>query len=301
MKLYFILIVLSLSTLCDAQPEFTRNYPDTLVTKRLYTIAGTELGLYTAGMSFLGFIWYHDKPRVPFHYYNDLPGYLQMDKAGHAFGAYHESYNAYYALRWAGVEKKKALIFGAPAGLLFQAPIEIFDGLYDGWGFSWSDMVANTLGAALFATQEAFLNEQWVLMKFSYSPSGYPKYHTILGESPLESFFVDYNGHTQWLSVNLRKVTTIQNLPPWLNLAIGYSGNGMIKEFDNPTWYQGKPFPYLERYRQWLISLDVDMTRIPARRLWLAKLFRYINMLKVPFPAIELNRVEGIKLRGLYY
>ena len=36
-------------------------------------------------------------------------------------------------------------------------------------------------------------------MKFSYSPSGYPKYHSILGENELERFFLDYNGHTYFM------------------------------------------------------------------------------------------------------
>ena len=294
-------VVLFVSGASFCQPVFRDNYPDTLNKKRLYTIIGAEAGIYGAGLSFLGFLWYSDKERVPFHYYDDSKGYLQMDKWGHAFGAYQESYNAYYALRWAGVGKGKSMIFGAPLGLIFQTPIEIFDGMYEGWGFSWSDMLANAAGATLFAVQEGLLDEQWVLMKFSYSPSGYPKYHWILGESELESFFVDYNGHTQWLSVNLQKATTIDKLPPWLNLAIGYSGNGMIKEFDNPTWYQGKPFPYLERYRQWVFSLDVDLTRVPVRRPWLAKLFRYANILKVPFPAIEFNRIDKVKGHWLYY
>ncbi|MDH5398896.1 MAG: YfiM family protein [Cyclobacteriaceae bacterium] len=301
MKKYLLLAVVFSAAVCNSQPVFTGDYPDSLSKKRLYIIAGTETAIYGAGLSFLGVIWYSDQERVPFHYYNDMKGYLQMDKAGHTFGAYHESYNAYYALRWAGVKKKQALMFGAPMGLVFQTPIEIFDGLYDGWGFSWPDMLANTLGTTLFTVQEAFLDEQVVLMKFSYSPSIYPKYHTILGETPLENFFLDYNGHTHWLSLNMQKMTSIKKIPPWLNLAIGYSGNGMIKEFENPTWYRGKPFPTLERYRQWLVSMDVDLTRIPVKRLWVAKLFRYVNMLKVPFPSIEFNRVEGIKFRGLYY
>ena len=112
-----------------AQPAFIDHYPDTLNKKRLTTIIISEVSTYAAGLSFLSFYWYRDKELVPFHFYNDLKGYLQVDKLGHAYTAYHESYSAYYALRWAGVDKRKALIFGAPIGFLFQAPIEIYDGL----------------------------------------------------------------------------------------------------------------------------------------------------------------------------
>jgi hypothetical protein len=121
-------------------------YPDTINQRKLRTTIGVELGAYVAGISFLQYIWYKDHERVAFHYYNDSKGYLQMDKMGHAYGAYWQSNSAYVGLRRAGVSKKKALIYGAPMGLVFQTPIEIFDGLYEGWGFPWSDMQPMLLG-----------------------------------------------------------------------------------------------------------------------------------------------------------
>jgi len=55
----------------------------------------------------LSFIWYKDEPRVPFEFYNDSKGYLQVDKFGHAFGAYFESYVGYHALRNVVSPRKK--------------------------------------------------------------------------------------------------------------------------------------------------------------------------------------------------
>jgi len=110
--LVFVIVGLS----AYAQPQFVTSYPDTIVKKRLITTIGVETGSYLAGLSFLGFIWYKDHERVPFHFYDDSKGYLQIDKAGHAYSAYRESYSAYYALRWAGVSKKKAIIYGGPLG-----------------------------------------------------------------------------------------------------------------------------------------------------------------------------------------
>lgn len=167
--------------------------------------------------------------------------------------------------------------------------------------FSWWDMLANASGSILFTVQETFFDEQIVLMKFSYSPSGYPKYHHILGENHLENFVFDYNGHTYWLSGNLKRLTEIQRLPVWLNLSMGYSGNGMIKEFKNPEYYRGEPFPDLERYRQWLFSLDMDLSRIPSYRKWVKRIFKHINLIKIPFPALEINQVDGIRFRPFYF
>ena len=260
-----------------------------------------ETGSYLTGSSFLSFIWYKDQQRVPFHFYNDSKGYLQMDKFGHAYGAYRESHSAYYALRRAGVSKRKALIYGGPIGLIFQTPIEIFDGLYEGWGFSTTDMIANTFGAALFTTQEALFDVQVFLMKFSYSPSIYPDLHSHLGESKIERFFLDYNAHTYWFSGNITRITNSNKIPSWINIAFGYSANGMIKEFDNPKFYQGKPFPHLERYRQYLVSLDINFSKIPTKKKWLKTIFRTINLIKLPFPTIEINRIDGVKFRPIYF
>lgn len=300
-RLLFVLVLLTLANGLRAQPLFVEKYPDSLDQKRLRSVVLTETGGYVAGLSFLSFIWYKDHERVPFHYYDDSKGYLQIDKAGHAYAAYRQSYSAYYALRWAGLEKKKALIYGAPMGLVFQTPIEIFDGLYEGWGFSWPDMAANAFGTALFMTQEGLFNDQVFLMKFSYAPSEYPAYHHALGENPVESFFLDYNAHTYWLSGNLQQLTGSQKIPAWLNVAFGYSANGMIKEFENPTFYLGEPFPHLERYRQYLFSLDIDCTKIETHNKWVQKLLRAVNLIKVPFPALEYNRVDGMRFRPFYF
>ena len=138
-------------------------------------------------------------------------------------------------------------------------------------------------------------------MKFSYSPSGYPAYHKTLGESPLESVFLDYNAHTYWLSLNLHDVTRFNEIPDWLNIALGYSANGMIYEFHNPEYYRGKPFPHLERYRQYILSLDIDWTKIKTDKKWLKNLFSTLNLIKFPFPAIEYNRINGARLHWLYF
>jgi hypothetical protein len=275
---------------------------DTLNKRRLRTVIGLESAFYLTGNAYLQFVWYKDHDRVPFHFYNDNAGYLQMDKCGHAFSAYHYSRLGYDALRWAGLSNKKALIYGGPLGLVLQTPIEIFDGLYEGYGFSNGDMIANTFGSALFTVQQAIWDKQPVVMKFSYSPSGYPKYHPYhLGETQVQSFFMDYNAHTYWLSANLRDITGIKKIPSILNLAIGYSANGMLGEFNNPQYINFKPAPQFERYREWVFSLDLDLSKIKTRSKFLKSLLKQLNVLKVPFPAISIDRINGSRFRPFYF
>lgn len=302
MKLDKLICAILIIFLCGvSQAQGINVYPDSINKRRLHKTIAVEAGSYLAGLAFLNNVWYKDVNRVPFNFYNDSKGYLQMDKFGHAYTAYRQSYSAYYALRKAGVDKKESLIYGGPIGFIFQAPIEVFDGLHEGWGFSWYDIAANTFGSALFIVQEAAFDEQIFLMKFSYSPSGYPKYHSALGENQLESFFLDYNAHTYWFSGNLQKLTGLTSIPPWLSVSFGYSANGMINEFDNPEFYRGEPFPELERHRQFLFSLDIDFSKVRTNKKWLRSIFNALNLIKIPFPAIEFNRVDGVRFRPLYF
>ncbi|MFT5337949.1 MAG: hypothetical protein ACI9YL_001965, partial [Luteibaculaceae bacterium] len=113
---YLIGLLTFLSLSAVAQSESTTSFPDTLDKRRLNTAIGIGVGAYLTGLYFLNNVWYKNHERVPFHYYNDSKGYLQMDKFGHAYGAYRESSLAYYALRKAGMDKRKALIYGGPIG-----------------------------------------------------------------------------------------------------------------------------------------------------------------------------------------
>jgi hypothetical protein len=299
--LVFSIILFTFPDNINGQVIWQPVYPDSISGRRLAGVVATGGIIYAGGISALSYFWYKDQERVPFHFYNDTRGYLQMDKAGHFYAAYHQSFFAYKSLRWAGVSHKNALFFGGPMGLVFQTPIEIFDGLYKGYGFSIPDMLANTLGVLMFTMQQAFLNEQIAIMKFSYSPSPYPKYYDRLGGTHLERFVLDYNAHTYWFSGNVKKLTGIAGIPSWFNIAVGYSANGMLGEFENPQFYRGKPLLHFDRYRQFLISPDIDFTKIKTRKKWVYSILQTANLIKIPFPAVEFNSFDGFRFRALYY
>lgn len=299
--LHMVRIILMSMLLSLVYPVYPQA-PDTLDRKKLTRIIMAESAFYVGGISYLQFIWYRDKERVPFHFYNDNRGYLQVDKFGHAFGAYMESYIGYHWLRSAGVSRKKALLYGGPLGLVLQTPIEIFDGMYEGWGFSWGDMIANAAGSAWVVGNELLFREQLIKLKFSYWRSSYAKQaNGYLGDNFLESLFLDYNAHTYWLSFPLVKPGIQSWMPNWLNLSVGYSANGMFGEFRNRSSYRGVALPRTERYRQYLFSLDVDWTKIPVRSDFLKTLCKALVFIKLPFPALELNSRGQVRLHGLYF
>jgi hypothetical protein len=285
-----------------SEPADTLNIPQGINKPMLTAAIATEAGIYAGGISYLSFVWYKDHERVPFHFYNDNAGYLQMDKLGHSYAAYFESYVCYHWLRRAGVPKNKALLYGGTMGLILQTPIEIFDGMYEGWGFSWGDMAANAAGSALLIGQELLFNEQVFRHKFSFSKSEYfEQANGYLGNSVFESFFYDYNSHTHWLSVNANRLFLYDKLPPWINISVGYSAGGMFGEFENRQYYRGARLPNVDRTRQFLLSLDIDWEKIPTDSRFLKGLFKGLNFIKLPFPAIEINSQKKIKGYWLYF
>jgi uncharacterized protein YfiM (DUF2279 family) len=281
--------------------NFTFQDSTTINKSRLTAVVSGVSVAYFGSMAYLQYIWYKDHERIPFHYYNDLKGYNQIDKFGHAYGAYLESYIGFHSLLWAGVPRRKAVLYGGGFGFLLQLPIEIWDGMYEGWGFSWSDVAANTIGSALVVGQELAFREQIVKYKLSFYPSPYAKQaNGYLGEG-FNQFMYDYNGHTNWLSVGVNRFIRNENVPDWINVALGYGAGGMFGEFENKTRYKGVDIPETERYRQFLFSFDVDFSKIPARNKHLKKLLNSLFMIKVPFPTVEFNTKGQLRFYPLYY
>lgn len=302
-KVYLIIsIILLTCQLIRAQQA--DSIPDTSKTNNLVLlkVIGLESMYYAGAMLVMQNTWYKDREVVPFHFYNDNKGYLQVDKFGHAFGSYVESYIGYYSLRKICVSKTNALIFGGSLGLVLQTPIEIMDGIHEGWGFSWGDMAANAIGSGIFISQELLFDEQIVKYKFSYWESTYSQNcNGFLGKKSLERLLKDYNGHTYWLSVPVNKIISARKIPDWFSIAAGYGANGMYGEYENITEYNGLIIPETKRIRQYFLSLDIDWSRIKTNSRFLKTLFTAMTFIKLPFPALEINSEGKVKAYALYF
>jgi hypothetical protein len=289
------------ATLIVADPDTTRHKPD--YTKRLTGVSVTAGSLYAVSMSGLYFLWYADYPKSSFHFFNDCGQWLSMDKIGHATSSYWIGRIGYSSLRWAGLESKKAVWYGGTWGLIYLTSVEVFDGFSEEWGFSWCDMAANTLGAGIFIGQQLLFDNQPVIFKFSFSPSEYAQYRPdLLGESFIQQMLKDYNGQTYWLSFNIASfLPQSSRFPKWLDVSFGYSGEGMLGAKSNPAEYNGEPLPEFERYSQYLLSFDIDLTKIKTKNETVKLLLNTIGFIKIPFPAVEFNRIDNVRWHWIYY
>lgn len=276
---------------------------DTLNKARLTGVIAGTCVIYAGSMIGLNSLWYKNYPKSSFHFINDNDEWLQLDKAAHATASYYIGLVGYNGLRWAGVNEKEAAWYGGSLGFAFLTVIEILDGFSAEWGASTGDLIANGIGTAAFISQQLCWEEQRILMKWSSHLTDYATYRPeILGSSFPERIFKDYNGQTFWLSANIRSFMKKENrFPGWLNIAVGYSADGMTGSRFNPaTNNKGEPIPAFDRRRQFYLAPDIDLTRIKTGSEFLNKTLRFFGFLKFPLPAIEFGK-EGVKFHPLYF
>ncbi len=271
-------------------------------TGTLYKALAFTGAYYAASIYVMNKTWYKDAEKVRFHFSNDNAGYLQVDKFGHMFGSYAYSYIGYHSFLKYGASRNTALLYGSTLGFVMQFPIEIMDGIHEGYGFSWGDVTANAMGSALVFGQELLFREQIIKYKFSYWESRYSKNSNgYFGETAIDRLLNDYNGHTYWFSMPMNKFVFRESLPSWANIAFGYSSNGMYGEFENITSFNGVAIPETERYRQFLFSLDIDWTKINTDSRVLQIFLKGMTFVKLPFPALEYNSKGQFKGHWIYF
>lgn len=274
-------------------------------TKRNITIVGATIGgLYVASMTGLYFAWYADYPQSKFHFINDNGEWLQMDKLGHATTSYFVGMLGYEAFKAAGMDEKKAIWIGGSLGFAFLTTVEIFDGFSEGWGFSWGDMAANAFGAGLFIGQQFLWHEQRLSLKYSFHQTKYANYRPdLLGKNLAENLIKDYNGMTIWLSCNFKSLFLKREskFPAWLNIAFGYGAEGMSGGYVNATTYNGAPIPEFRRTRQFYLSFDIDLTRIPTNNKFLKYTLKILSFIKIPMPTLEYNSNGEFKGHWIYF
>lgn len=213
-----------------------------------------------------------DGSRSGFRLKNDWNDVMQIDKAGHAFSGYMMSYTLAEGMMAAGIGWEPSVIAGSSLGLLYQTYVELEDGFSESWGFSLTDMAANTLGAGLYLAHHYSPLLQNFTPKYQYFPPSW------IGAARISSTWIDdYNSSTFWISANIGKLLP-QHLgsgwPGWLGLAFGY----------------GITVSETERSRRFIVALDYDLTRLLPRGGHAWNWFvQTLNFIKLPAPAVEFS------------
>lgn len=278
---YIFLILISFS--------WAQNSNDTSIiyTRKKIIVNSSIASAYAGSLIYLNQIWYAPYHTSRFHFFNDNNEWALMDKCGHFFTSFYASHFLSKMYQYAGYKKSYWITTAITWTYLLN--IEIMDGFSDGWGFSFGDLTANTIGTSLFLLKEKYFNDFFIL-KISYLNTSYPAYNpTLLGKDNDERILKDYNGQTYWLSIS-PFYKWKRNLE-WLCLSFGYGIDGFIGAssnifFRNNQWYH---YDYIKRQQQFYLSFDIDLSKIKTKKIWLQKILQSINWIKIPAPAIEMK------------
>ncbi|MEN9997354.1 MAG: hypothetical protein RI922_344 [Bacteroidota bacterium] len=295
-KMIFLFFILFHSSLNAQENFFTKS--NSLNTKRIVITSSSIGTVWASSIIGLQQIWYSNVAKSDFHTFNDSKNWMQMDKAGHVYTANKISQLSGDLYKWSGMKRKKAAVLGSCIGLGYQTSLELLDAYSVDWGFSWADMTANTAGSLIYLGQELAWNEQRLLLKFSYHPTEFAALRPeVLGANFQERLLKDYNGQTYWLSFNPLLFTKNSKVPNWICLSIGYSANAKLVG-DSDVFTSGTTI--YKAKREYLLSFDVDFSRLPIKKSWLKALVKQFNYIKVPFPALILSDGK-LRASGIYF
>ena len=227
--------------------------------------------------------WSGDKaPHFFFHADWDQE-FRDQDKFGHMLGGYHLARVGYAALRESCVSEKKAIIWSTAYAAAFQLQIEIFDGMYKKYGFSYADMIANTAGQALAVMQELHPSLKAIKPTFSYHRTRAMKNTTNGTIASQLRPSLDYSGQTYWFSADMEQLLPAgakQYWPSFVRLSAGHS----VTDWISPE----TGFPQRAQ-RKILLSLDFDPEKLPGNAPLWRTIKHTLSYYHFPAPALELT------------
>ena len=288
-KLIAILLVLAFC------PVWAEQANDSITSRNVKIVAGADAAIYTGTIIGLNQLWFKDCQWIGMHTINDNGDWLQMDKLCHATTSYHTCVFGDESMRLAGLDAKRSALFGGAFSLLFMTTIEVMDGGYEGWGFSWGDMAADVGGITLYTAQQLLWEEQRISLKYSFHPTEYAQYNPEeLGHNLVSQALKDYNGITIWAAFNIKELflSSDSYFPEWLTVDVGYAAKGMVEP---------QPTPDFDRVRQFYLAPGVDLAKLPVENRYLKAVLRALSFIKLPVPALEYNASDKFVWHWLYF
>ena len=229
--------------------------------------------------------WWSGTRAKHFFFHADWDQWFRdQDKFGHMFGGYHLARIGYSALREACVSDKKALFWATAYAAVFQLQIEIFDGQFQKYGFSYADVIANTTGQALFVMQTLHPALRAIKPTFSYHKT-LALQNTENGLLPGSELrpSLDYSGQTYWFSADVNQLlpdASKQYWPSFIRFSVGHT----VTDWINPNTGLAQ-----RGRRKILLSLDFDPEKLPGDfPLW-RTIKHTLSYYHFPAPALELT------------
>lgn len=214
--------------------------------------------------------------------------FRDQDKMGHMYGGYHLARIGDAVLRASCVSEPKAMIIAATYAALFQLQIELWDGRFVKYGFSYADLIANTTGTAFAVAQHYHPTLKAFKPTVSYWPTKALRSNLNSELRPT----LDYSGQTYWISTDVNSLLSEDAKKYWpsiVRLSVGHS----ISDWIDPA----TGFP-LRAKRKLLLSLDLDPEKLPGNNPAWNRVKHTLSYIRFPAPALQLT--PDLSIVGLY-
>jgi len=262
---------------------------DTLkINKKRVLLVGSSLAVGLGGSYwYIQNSWWSDK-QIPFHFDDgsDLTYALNVDKIGHFMGGLESADVFSSSMKWAGMNEKQALWYGAAFGSGLQLAIEMKDAYAPYWGFSKWDLVLGSAGSLWPIAQ--YYNDDLKAINFKFS---YYKHSDIYWELDRQrgketnkyAWQDDYPNQTYWLTFDINHFAETCCWPDWLNMAVGF---GL-----DDTQYLNEGDTKIGGNNEWYICLDYDIPKMLKK--WNSptgkKVKHWLNYFHFPAPTIRIS------------
>ena len=231
--------------------------------------------------------WWSDK-QIPFHFDDgaDLTYALNVDKVGHFMGGLEAADFFSSSMKWAGMNERKSLWYGAAFGSGLQLAIEMKDAYAPYWGFSKWDLALGSAGS--FWPVAQYYNDDLKAINFKFS---YYKQSNIYWdldkqrgkETNKYAWQDDYPNQTYWVTFDVNHFVETCCWPDWLNVAVGFG--------IDDTQYLNASNTKTGGNNEWYIALDYDVPKLlkkwnsPAGK----KVKHWLNYFHFPAPTIRIS------------
>jgi hypothetical protein len=212
---------------------------------------------------------------VPFHISNDPPYAMHIDKFAHTYVSATGSDAIRAAYRLAGVSEETSAWLGAGLTFVAGVAVEMEDARHGDdpeYGFSPGDAAGDLIGSSLPLLRYYYPVLRRLDIKMGLWPSEAYKSGTY------KFITDDYESQYFWLSFDLHEITP---LPSWLNLAVGFSAENLLRQQYHVPSPDGPP--YTDIY----FGPDINLKGIPIPGAWWQTLSAILSYIRIPFPALQ--------------
>ncbi|MDB4250948.1 YfiM family protein [Flavobacteriales bacterium] len=275
----FLLVLIACSV--KAKPDSTK-----IKKARVIVVSSSLVAVLGGSYLYVENAWWSDK-QIPFHFDDgaDLTYALNVDKLGHFMGGLEAADFFSSSIKWAGMNEKKSLWYGAAFGSGLQLVIEMKDAYAPYWGFSKWDLALGSAGSFWPVAQYYNPDLKAINFKFSYYKRSNIYWDLDKQRGKETNKFAwqdDYPNQTYWVTFDVNHFIETCCWPDWLNVAVGFGIddtqylNGGTKAGGNNEWY---------------IALDYDVPKLLKK--WNSptgkKVKHWLNYFHFPAPTIRIS------------